>query len=173
VRRIRWPVFLLLLGPAACARSGTSSPSPATRDAASAAAADHAELLRLHDLQRTAHLEKRADLLVAAQADSMLSVSRGRVSLNRPAETRAMFQSYFDASTFEMWEDAAPPVIRVSPDGGMAYVVVEKRVHLSAPDSAGRPRSERTRFAWLEVYEKRGGRWAMTAIASTDRPDRD
>jgi hypothetical protein len=25
-------------------------------------------------------------------------------------------------------------------------------------------------FAWLEVYEKRGGRWTLMAVASTDRP---
>jgi hypothetical protein len=31
--------------------------------------------------------------------------------------------------------------------------------------------AERTRFAWMSVYEKQGGEWRMTAIASTDRPD--
>ena len=133
--------------------------------------ADRAELLRLHALQRTAHLERRADLLVASHADSVVSISRGAVSVDQPAKSRAMFQAYFDRVTFQAWDDVAPPIVRVSPDGQMAYVIVQKRVHLTAPDSAGAPRSERTLFAWLEVYEKRGGRWTMTAIASTDRPD--
>ena len=133
--------------------------------------ADRAELLRLHALQRTAHLEQRADLLVAPHADSVFSISRGVVSVDRPAASRAMFQAYFDRATFQAWDDVVPPVVRVSPDGQMAYVIVRKRVHLTAPDSTGAPRSERTLFAWLEVYDKRGGRWALTAIASTERPD--
>jgi hypothetical protein len=27
------------------------------------------------------------------------------------------------------------------------------------------------RYGWLSVYEKIDGRWRMTAIASTERPD--
>ena len=163
---MRLAYWTVLLGLAACGGSGNRE---AGRDADGEA--DRAELLRLHALQRTAHLEKRAELLVAPHADSVFSISRGVVSVDRPAESRAMFQSYFDRVTFRAWDDAAPPVVRVSPDGQMAYVIVQKRVHLTAPDSTGAPRSQRTWFAWLEVYEKRGGRWALTAIASTERPD--
>jgi len=53
----------------------------------------------------------------------------------------------------------------------MAYVVVQKRVHLTSRNASGATETERTRFAWLSVYEKQGGEWRMTAIASTDRPD--
>lgn len=52
--------FLLL---AACA-----SPSSGTED-------DRAELLRLHQLARTAHLEKRADRMVASFDDSVRFVA--------------------------------------------------------------------------------------------------
>ena len=133
-------------------------------------AADRVELLRLHDAQKTAHLEKRADLMTASFADSFLNIARGAVTLRTPEENRARMQAYFDRSTFEEWEDIAPPVIRVSPDGRMAYVIVQKRVRLTTPDSAGKPQPEHTVFAWLEVYEKRGDRWTLMAVASTDRP---
>ena len=53
----------------------------------------------------------------------------------------------------------------------MAYVVVEKRVYLTTRDSTGAAQAERTRFAWLSVYEKQDGQWRLSAIASTDRPD--
>jgi len=147
----------LLVGLAACA------PRPDL-------AADRAELLRLHEVQRTAHLEKRADLMTASFADSFLNIARGAVTLRSPEENRARLQGYFDRSTFEEWEDVAPPVIRISPDGRMAYVIVQKRVRLIAPDSAGAPQREHTVFAWLEVYEKRGDRWRLMVVASTDRP---
>ena len=133
--------------------------------------ADSLALLRLHERAREAHLARRADWLVAGQADSLLSVSGGRVSISSRERVRAGFQPYFDASTFQAWDDVVPPRIRISADGQMAYVVVEKRVHLTTRDSTGATQAERTRFAWLSVYEKQGGEWRMTAIASTDRPD--
>ena len=64
-----------------------------------------------------------------------------------------------------------PPRIRISPDGRMAWVVVQKRVHLTAPGPGGARVAERTRFAWMSIYEKQGGAWRLVAIASTDRPD--
>ena len=135
-------------------------------------AADRAALLRLHAEQRTAHLERRAALIVAGQADTLLSVANGRVSTGTRERARTSFQSYFDASTFQAWDDVAPPRIRISPDGRMAWVIVEKRVHVtSAAPSGGAPVVERVRYAWLSVYEKQGGEWRMTVIASTERPD--
>ena len=52
----------------------------------------------------------------------------------------------------------------------MAYVVVQKRVRLTAPDSADVPRPEHVVFAWVEIYEKQAGKWTLTLVASTDRP---
>jgi hypothetical protein len=132
--------------------------------------ADRAALLELHELARTAHLEKRADLMVASFADSLANIARGAVTMRTPAESRERLQAYFDRSTFAEWDDLAPPVIRIAPDGQMAYVIVQKSVRLSAPDSLGVPRPEHTIFAWLEVYEKQGGKWTLTVVASTDRP---
>jgi hypothetical protein len=157
---------------AACT-SPRERPSPADDQSASLAA-DHAELLRLHERARAAHLQRRADWLVSEWADTMFSVSRGGVSVgtmaNR-AQGRARFQEYLDASTFQAWDDIAPPRIQISPDGQMAYAIVQKRVHLTAKDSTGATVPERTRFAWMSVYEKKDGRWKLAAIASTDRRD--
>ena len=148
--------LLFLLGLAACA-SRTD------------VAADRTELLRLNELARRAHLEKRADLLVASFADSLLSIAHGEVTLRSRADNQRRFQSYLDRVTFQEWDDLAPPHIRVSPDGQMAYVVVQKSVRLTSSNSAGVPEAEHTIFAWGEIYEKRNGRWALTAVASTDR----
>ena len=114
-------------------RSGSvpRSPTPTTR------AADSLDLLRLHARQREAHLARRADWLVAEQADSLISVSRGRVSVSPRERVRAGFQSYLDASTFQAWDDVVPPRIRIAPDAQMAYVVVEKRVHLTMRTASG------------------------------------
>ena len=131
---------------------------------------DRAELLRLHDVARTAHLDKRADLMVASFDDSLRSVARGEVTIASQAENQARMQAYFDRSTFQAWDDIEPPVLRISPDGRMAWKIVRKRVRLTAPDSAGRPVAEDVVFAWVEIYEKPRDRWILKAVASTDRP---
>ena len=167
---------LLAFGALACTAAARQSP-PSSSDAAlarqtpEARAADSAELLRLHENARTAHLQRRADLLVADHADSTFSLSRGSVSIGRRADVQAMFQGYLDSATFQAWDDIAPPVIRISRDGQMAYVVVRKRVHLTQPGPGGTTLAERVRYAWLSVYEKQDGQWRLTAIASTERPD--
>lgn len=162
---LRRTAALLTATTAACATS-------VARRTAGEEAADRAALLRLHAEQRTAHLQRRADLLVAGQADTLWNVSAGRVSAGPRERVRASFQAYFDASTFSAWDDLAPPRIRISADGRMAYVIVEKRVHVTiAPSGGGAAVNQRVRYAWLSVYEKIDGRWQMTAIASTERPD--
>jgi ketosteroid isomerase-like protein len=167
------PRFFAILTVAAfaCARPAVHVGTGSTATPAAQRVADSLALLRLHERGREAHLAKRADWLVAGQADSLISVSRGGVSVNPRERVRANFQPYLDASTFQAWDDIVPPRIRISADGQMAYVVVQKRVHLTSRDSTGAMQAERTRFAWMSVYEKQGGEWRMTAIASTDRPD--
>src|SRR5689334_3523978 len=132
--------------------------------------ADRAELLRLHEQARTAHLDKRPDLMVASFADTLLDISGGLVSPRTRAQNRARFQRYFERVSFQQWDDIAPPRIRISPDGQMAYVVVQKSVRLTTQAGAGAPEAEHTVFAWVEIYEKRAGRWTLMAVASTDRP---
>jgi len=163
-----------VLATLACA-GPTPRESPDFHPVDSAArAADHTELLRLHEQARRAHLQRQADWLAADWADSLFSLSRGGVSIGTK-ENRARsldgLQEYLDASTFQAWDDIVPPRIRISPDGQMAYVVVQKRVHLTAKDSTGAVVPERTRYAWLSVYEKQAGEWRLSAIASTERPD--
>jgi hypothetical protein len=133
-------------------------------------AADRAALLHLHAQQREAHLGKDAALLTATFADTFLNISRGRVASPTRAESTARLQAYFDRSTFIEWDDIVPPIVRISRDGQMASLIVQKRVRLTAPDSTGTLAPEHTVFAWLATYEKMNGTWRLTAVASTDRP---
>jgi hypothetical protein len=64
----------------------------------------------------------------------------------------------------------APPRIRISPDGQVACVVVQKSVRLRSAEGTGAPRAEHTIFAWVEIYEKHRGKWTLMAVASTDQP---
>jgi len=154
---MRCPYVALLL----CLACG---PGPAGTNA------DLEELLRGHELARRAHLEHRADLMIAGFADTVIQVARGEVAFGTPEEGRARFQRYFDRSTFLAWDDITPPIVHISPDGRMAWKVVRKRVRLTATDSTGKVAEEHTVFAWVEILEKLDGRWKLVAVASTERP---
>lgn len=130
-------------------------------------AADRAALLRLHEEQRVAHVAKDAELLVSSFSDSFLSIEDGDVGRPARAEAERRFASYLESVELLEWEDIEPPVIRISADGTMAYVVVRKRVRL-VPIGGGE--EEHTVYAWLETWEKGDGEWKLTAVASTDRP---
>lgn len=129
--------------------------------------ADRADLLRLQDAQRRAHLEGDADLLVSMFAEDFTEIARGEVTRPTREESRARFQAYFDRANLLAWDDVSPPVISISDDGSMAHVIVRKRVRWTTEDAAEEAEAE---FAWLETYGKRNGRWRLTSIASTQRP---
>ncbi|MBK8305183.1 MAG: nuclear transport factor 2 family protein [Pyrinomonadaceae bacterium] len=131
--------------------------------------ADQAELMRLHEQQKTAHLTYNAELFVEMFADNVTQLQRGTMSSKTKAENLARFKSYFSSFKFSEWEDIAPPVIKISKDGTMATKTVRKRVRGSYKNEKGEDVSDHTVFAWLEVWEKLDGRWKLTTIASTER----
>jgi len=129
---------------------------------------DRRELLRLHEVEKTAHLGKNAELLVSLFADDFASMDGGEIRSPTPGEHLERFSRYFDSVEFLAWEDITPPKIRISEDGTLAHVIVHKRVRLHP---VGNPADEtHTVFAWLETWEKRDGEWKLTTVASTERP---
>lgn len=130
---------------------------------------DYKQLVQLQRQQREAHINKNADLLVSMFSKDFISIDSG--SINRPTreESRNRFQAYFDNVEFIAWDNIEDPVIRISSDGTMAYIIVQKSVHLKIPSAGGEASESKNVFAWMETWEKRNGEWKMTAIASTDR----
>ncbi len=128
-----------------------------------------AELLRLHDLQKTAHLTYDAELLLGDSPEMPVSIQRGSVVKRTRAEDLARFKAYFRSFKFLEWEDIVPPVIKISKDGTMATKIVQKRVRGTTTDANGKEVTEHTVFAWLEVLEKVDGKWRLVTIASTEK----
>lgn len=129
--------------------------------------ADMVEILRMHDLQKTAHLTYNAELLLGNSPEPPVTLSRGNVIRSTRVEDLARFKNYFSSFNFLEWEDIVPPVIRISKDGTMATKIVQKRVRGTRK---GDTVEQHTIFAWLEVLEKVEGKWRLTTIASTDKP---
>ena len=132
--------------------------------------ADRAELLRIHELQRTAHLEKDGELLASLISSDFVNIRAAEIDRPTPEEMAARIQPYLDRSTFLEWDDVDAPVIRISGDGTMASVIVHKSVRIRYQADSGEVQEGHTIFVWTELYEKREGEWKLTMVTSTDRP---
>lgn len=131
--------------------------------------ADLAELLKLHDQAKEAHLAYNAELFIELFAENLTQLQGGNVSTRSKAENLERFRNYFSTYKFIEWEDIKPPVIKISGDGTLATVLVEKRVRGTYKNEQGEEVSDHIVFAWLEVWEKIGGKWKVTTVASTSR----
>lgn len=131
--------------------------------------ADTTELMRLHEQQKTAHLTYNAELFVEMFADNVTQLQRGNAVTRSKAENLTRFKTYFSGYKFLEWEDIVPPVIKISKDGTMATIVVQKRVRGTYKNDKGEEESDHTIFAWIEVWEKIKGKWKVVTVASTEK----
>ena len=127
------------------------------------------ELLRFTEEARIAHLTYDPDKLLARHSADFVSVNAGRVERPAPERSRARFQAYFASVRFKAWDDLAPPIITISDDGGLATILIQKRVRLVPKDKPDGPVTQ-TDFAWLETWRKEQGVWRMKMIVSTNAP---
>lgn len=131
---------------------------------------EKAELLRLHRSAREAHFKTDVEMLFENSPEEMISVSRGKISRPGKAEGRKMFAEYFRGAKYYEWDDAEEPIISVSKDASMAWMITRIRVRRVQRDAAGAEREEKFVYAGIMTYEKRDGRWVRVANVSTFEP---
>jgi hypothetical protein len=129
-----------------------------------------AELLALHKDARRAHFEHDVDAILAGTNESSTSVRDGKVQVRSRDEVRKQFTQYFQGTKFTAWNDLEPPIIHVSPDGQMGWMIVRVRIAYTKTDASGAQSKEDTVMAWMSVYEKHDGKWLHVANASTTAP---
>lgn len=128
-----------------------------------------AELTKLHEQQKTAHMTNNADLFIEMFAENLTQLQRGSATVRTKADNLARFKTYFSGYKFIEWEDIVPPVFKISKDGTLATKIVQKRVRGTYRNEKGEDESDHTIFAWLEVWEKINGKWKVITVASTER----
>ena len=131
---------------------------------------EKAELLRLHKAAREAHFKTDAELLLENSPEEMISVSRGKINRSGKAAGLKVFTEYFRGAKYYEWDDVEEPIIRVSKDGSMAWMITRIRVRRVQRDAAGAEQEERFVYAGIMTYEKRDGRWVRVANVSTFEP---
>ena len=125
-------------------------------------AAERNALLEMHRAEIRAHVELDAAALAEDHGDDFVSVTRGKISRSSSDETRRFFESYFEGASYPQYEDAQPPIVRVSDDGSMGWIISRTRVR-RVKDG----KESSFVYAGMMAYEKRNGRWVRVANVST------
>ncbi|MEO1263760.1 MAG: nuclear transport factor 2 family protein [Bacteroidota bacterium] len=126
------------------------------------------ELLALHHQERVFHFEKRATEFANYLSENIISVNSGEVRQPTRTENKNRIEDYFNRVEFIEWDDVAEPIIQISEDGKMAYVVVQKKVSVKYGKAEDALQGT-TEFAWVSIYEKENKEWKITCNISTNK----
>ncbi len=128
-------------------------------------AADRAALLKLHAQDRDGHLKGDVDLMTGQFAATFQEVVGGRIREMSRDAARQQIGEYLKSVKYTAWDDAAEPIIKISPDGQMAWMLVQTKVEVAPVNQPDAKRSFMN--SAIQTYEKGANGWQMTAIAAT------
>ena len=130
-----------------------------------AVADDRMEILALHAKVLQAHRENSVAMMVDGAAEDYVLVTRGEVLYPTLAERAERFDEYFAITTFDRYEDTIEPVVQISQDGTLAWLIA--RVTVSGTQKHG-DEALPLEFtsAWIELYKKSDGRWMQVGNVS-------
>jgi hypothetical protein len=131
---------------------------------------DEAQLLLLHEEAMRAHRESNVDLLLKGAEDDFIVSSRGEVSHPDLEARRQFLGPYLESTRFSVYRDLIPPIVKVSADGSLGWVVVqvEAKGEQTEPDGTVAPLEFVS--SWISLYEKRNGRWVGIGNVSNFKP---
>jgi hypothetical protein len=134
--------------------AGTGSPpgSP-SRDAAVA------QLLALHEELLEALENGDPAVVMARESDGYVTANHGELVFPTSEERNARAEICPGLQTAAVCEDAIAPVVQVSPDGQLGWVIAQVVTRALQDGAEGERGGIATRCAWVELYERREGRW--------------
>lgn len=124
-----------------------------------------AEILAIHRADRLAHFNRDVSSLLRNGSAELIEVRDSNIKHMSRAALEDRFQQYFASAKFLAWDDMQEPIVHVSADGKMAWMIV--KVHVRYEDIQHNNRIEDNVLAWMSVYEEIDGRWVMQAVATT------
>jgi hypothetical protein len=156
--RVRWMCCFVMLSCMAQMRTG---PRGAT---------DGETLRQLHEQVMRSHRQSDIEGLLEHDAKEYVLVDRGVISRPSLEERRARLGSYLGRTRFEVYRDVIEPIVSVSKDGTLGWVVAQVHARGMQRSTAGKEEPLEFDSAWIELYEKRGGRWYAVGNVSNFKP---
>jgi hypothetical protein len=134
------------------------------------APSDTEHLLALHEEVLRAHRESNVDLLLAAEEDEYVVANRGEITRPDRKARREGLGPYLEQTRFSKYRDKVPPIVKVSADGSLGWVIVQVEARGERTTQTGTVNPLEFVSAWIEVYEKRNGRWVRVGNVSNFKP---
>lgn len=131
--------------------------------------ADQAELLRLHDVIIEAHKNGNLEAWMAVEADTVFASHGGEIEWLSASERRPGREAYLVRNTFDVYEDASAPVVMISRDGTLGWVLAEVEVRGWAARQDGAIEDFAIMYSWIEAWKKQDGKWLLTGTVSNSR----
>ncbi|MDJ0916878.1 MAG: hypothetical protein QNJ05_03875 [Woeseiaceae bacterium] len=131
---------------------------------------DIATLKAMHENVLEFHRQGKLEAWLAQEADVVVSANRGQVSFSSADERRARREPYLSSTTFDVYRDLREPVVKVSDDGTLGWVIAEVEMKGSSLSESGERVAFEAVWAWIELYEKQGGAWKAVGNVSNRRP---
>jgi hypothetical protein len=131
---------------------------------------DHEVLLAMHEKVIQAHVNADVEGWLDLETAEFISANRGVISYPTKEERRAGRLPYLQATTFSEYRDVVEPIVRISEDGMLGWVFVQVKVSGTQLTSANEEVAVGFESAWIELYEKRNGRWLCVGNVSNMKP---
>jgi len=120
---------------------------------------DFEAILKLHEELIAAHKAYDVDRVLAAESDTILTVNGGEVQYQTKRERIPRFKHYLDITEFEEYRDLIDPIVRISDDGTMGWLIAQVKIKGTHTGGNGELTSFDTVWAWIELFEKKDGKW--------------
>jgi hypothetical protein len=143
-----------------------SPPSLAATGSGARVASDEVALRALHAKVIQAHRESNPGLLFEDVSEDFVQANRGAITRPTIDERRARFASYLGSTTFAEYRDLVEPIVKVSKDGTLGWVIAQVHARGVHTTEAGKKEPLEFVSAWIELYEKRDGRWISVGNVS-------
>ncbi len=138
---------------AAISAGAGSPPGSPSRDAAVA------QLLALHEELLEALQTGDPAAIMARESEGYVTASRGELTFPTSEERNARPEICPGLLHTSACEDVIAPVVQVSPDGQLGWVIAQVVTRALQDGEEGAPGGDAVRCAWIELYERREGRW--------------
>jgi hypothetical protein len=103
-----------------------------------------------------AHRRGDVDLILRSEPEDYVVASRGEVSRPSAAQRRGRLGPYLRSTRFSEYTDVIAPIVVVSRDATLGWVIVQVRASGEQIDESGAKRVVAFDSAWIELYEKWG-----------------
>ncbi|HEY7573852.1 MAG TPA: nuclear transport factor 2 family protein [Thermoanaerobaculia bacterium] len=138
------------------ARGSTGSP----------ARSDEEQLRANHETILRAHREGDLAAWMSIESDRYDLVNRGEITHPTKAEREKFLGPYLAGTRFREYRDLVAPIVRVSRDGSLGWLIAQVQAAGVRTDASGRETPIAFTSAWIELYEKRDGRWLCVGNVS-------